>query len=773
MKKSIEIARRIGIAAVAMILCVASAAAEDAKGGPNLLDDSSFEVGVGHAWGVSLGSQPSRASWNSYYDATTAVDGKYSLKIPMTRVQVTPELARSQFGIESRSYAVKSGHQYTLSLYMKADKPCNVVFELAGLGVIGKNDRGRPKLQPDTNALHKVAKVATEWARFSVTAELPEAAAGLYHVKLECRGDDGAEAPGFVWVDAVQLQEGNLTDYASAQPVQVGFHCPVPGNIYYDTEPAKLDLLVFNSIGTSGAAKINYTITDLFDHQVDKGTAWIDLSKHKNIEQTIDLFNKRRGIFRLLASVDGTNSAPAELVYSVLPPNTHLNEMYKAGFLGTDTNLKHDTLQILKRANFNWAMSKFIARWNAAEPEKGHFVFNDEAVDNAHKAGVALVLQICWTNTPALSWALKNDPKKGEAGKGAAPTWDETAKAQFLKDLSEFTYGIVDHYKGKVKYYELTNEPYFAYTPEQIGFVYKAMSAAAKKADPDCIVGVNTDYRIYVDDKGQYLPNRPQYLPELVKAHGLDYTDVITAHFYNNNLALYLPWGEHLKKYNKPGWNSETGPTPPTFYKTLPTVESVEQGAAWWSKTQRPDIIKFTDIMEKNLLFTISAGQMQKYFYYFSRFSNCSPSQPTKRGGGGKENVEFDGGLRCGAVAQSVVSHFFEGCQYASHWTKDPRVDLYLFHDGVGTKGYMYSAGAQPKALALTLPASGGKTEFFDLMSNPEPLNSKGELIVTPLVTFFRSPQSPDALTVALDGVQIHDSPLPVERVWYGDFEGQ
>ena len=182
-----------------------------------------------------------------------------------------------------------------------------------------------------------------------------------------------------------------------------------------------------------------------------------------------------------------------------------------------------------------------------------------------------------------------------------------------------------------MKYYELTNEPYFAYTPEQIGFVYKAMSAAAKKADPDCIVGVNTDYRIYVDEKDQYVTDRPQYLPELVKAHGLDYTDVITAHFYNNNLAFYLPWGEHLKKYNKPGWNSETGPTPPSFYKTLPTVESVEQGAAWWSKTQRPDIIQYTDIMEKNLLFTISAGQMQKYFYYFSRFGNCSPSEPTKR----------------------------------------------------------------------------------------------------------------------------------------------
>jgi hypothetical protein len=299
------------------------------------------------------------------------------------------------------------------------------------------------------------------------------------------------------------------------------------------------------------------------------------------------------------------------------------------------------------------------------------------------------------------------------------------------------------------------------------------MSAAAKKADPDCIVGVNTDYRIYVDDKDQYVANRPQYLPELVKAHGLDYTDVLTGHFYTNNLAFYLPWGEHLKKYGKPGWNTETGPTPPSFYKTLPTIESVEQGDKWWPNYLHTQVIKFTDIMEKNLLFTISTGQMQRYFYYFSRFGNCSPSQPTKRGGGGKDNVGFDGGLRSGTVAQSIVSHYFENCQYASHWTKDPRVDLYLFHDGCGTKGYMYVAGEQPKALALTFPASAGTIEFFDLMTNPAPLNAKGELIVTPLVTFLRSALGPEELSKALDNMQMSESPLPVERVWYGNFEAQ
>ncbi len=754
-----------------VFICAAAAGAQERKGRDNLLDDSSFEVGVGHAWGVALGGQPSRASWNLYYDATTAVDGKSSLKIPTTLVQVAPQLSRTQFAIESRSYPLKAGAKYTLSLFMKADKPRNVTFGLAGLGAIGKDQRGRAKVEQETLPLRSVAKLTTQWTRFSVTGELPEAALGPYHIKLEYHSDD--QTPGFVWIDAVQLQEGELSGYAAAEPVQVGFRSPVPGNIYYDTEPARLDLLVYNADETSGIAKVNYTVTDLFDRQVDKGSASVDLAKGKNIEQSIDLFNKKRGIFRLLASVEGSNSGPAELVYSVLPPNEHLNQMYEAGFLGTDTNLRPDTLAILKRANFNWALSKFIARWNLAEPEQGKFVFHDEEVENARKAGVSLVLQICWTNQQDLNWALKNTPNVGERAKGHSENWDDSAKDQFLKDVADYTFAIVSHYKGKVKYYELTNEPYYNFTPEQIGWVYKAMSAAAKKADPDCIVGINTDYRIYVDDKGQYVSNRPQYLPELVKAHGLDYADVITAHFYNNNLAFFLPWGEHLKKYKKPGWNTETGPTPPSFYKTLPTAESIQGGDEWWPRHQRPDLIKFTDIMEKNLLFTISAGQMQKYFYYFSRFTNCSPSQPTKRGAGGKDNVEFDGGLRSGAVAQSIVSHFFENCQYASRCAIDPRLDLYLFHDGSGTKGYLYAAREQPKALALTFPASAGAIECFDLMTNAVSLSAKAELIVTPLVTFVRSPLPPDEFAKALRNLKISESPLPVEKVWYGNFEAQ
>jgi hypothetical protein len=86
------------------------------------------------------------------------------------------------------------------------------------------------------------------------------------------------------------------------------------------------------------------------------------------------------------------------------------------------------------------------------EPEKGQFRFRDEDVENARQAGITLVLQLCWGYTHEMQWAVKNSPKGGQPGKGTMRQWDEQAKAHFLKDVADFTYGIVSHYKGKVKY---------------------------------------------------------------------------------------------------------------------------------------------------------------------------------------------------------------------------------------------------------------------------------------------------------------------------------
>jgi hypothetical protein len=745
----------------------------------NCLEDSSFEAGAfGHGWGIALGGQPSRASWASYYDSTTAFDGQWSLKIP-SMVHQVGDIQRNSFSIESKFYSLTPGHNYTLSLAMKAERPCGVaVALLSQISNPAKDKRGREKVAMDEVIAQKSLKVTRDWQRFTVTTTLPQAPGNLYHIAINYKSDN--DQPMNVWIDAIQLQEGDATAYAPRRPLEIGFRCPVPGHIYYDSEPATLTLAAYNPARQAAPANVSYQIVDLFDRVVDKGTIKLELNSQKNVEKSIGLFNKRRGIFRLLANIEGQDE-PAELVYSVLPPNKHLDEKYEAGFLGTDTLFRADLLAILKRANFNWVMSKTICRWINSEPEKGKFVFRDDEIETAEKAKMNVMLQILWT-PPSPQWALVNTPRASERGKGAIPNWPEDKKAAFLKDVGDWTYALVSHYKGKVKCYELTNEPYFHWTPEQIGWVYKAMYAAAKKADPDCICAINTDYRIYTKLLSASAADRVSYLPETVKLHGLNFCDVISAHFYNNNLDFYLPFAAALKQYGKPGWNSETGISPGTFYQTLPTVDEVEKGKNFWPQHLSNDIHRTTDIMQKNVLLTMSAGGMSRYFYYFSRFTNCSPSEPTRRGGGCKENVEFDGSLRAGGVAQSLAASFLEGCKLDSPWQKDKRIICYLFRDGSGTRGFMYAGNddAKPakdpviKPLALSTPQNIPKEEaieFFDLLTNPLTLRPKQELILTSLTTFFRSSLPPEQLAKVLDQIQVRESNLPPEKIWNKDAE--
>ena len=120
------------------------------------------------------------------------------LKIPVTYVHQTPEAGRSLFTIETRSYRLTPGAIYTLSMYMKADKPRDVQIGLQGLGPIGKDQRGRPKLQPDIRALAKRVRLGTEWTRYSVTGALPEVACGLYHLSADYHSED--PTPGFAWI---------------------------------------------------------------------------------------------------------------------------------------------------------------------------------------------------------------------------------------------------------------------------------------------------------------------------------------------------------------------------------------------------------------------------------------------------------------------------------------------------------------------------------------------------------------------------------------------
>ncbi|HUW58547.1 MAG TPA: hypothetical protein VMZ92_18065, partial [Planctomycetota bacterium] len=94
--------RAAGIFTLTALLMLISSASH----AENLVENSSFEAGTGHGWGVSFGTWPSRVKWVSYLDPGTAAHGKYSLRIPTTRWEHRGAVVtrKNRLNIETKYY---------------------------------------------------------------------------------------------------------------------------------------------------------------------------------------------------------------------------------------------------------------------------------------------------------------------------------------------------------------------------------------------------------------------------------------------------------------------------------------------------------------------------------------------------------------------------------------------------------------------------------------------------------------------------------------------
>lgn len=151
------------------------------------------------------------------------------------------------------------------------------------------------------------------------------------------------------------------------------------------------------------------------------------------------------------------------------------------------------------------------------------------------------------------------------------PKWTNTRglPSQALPAWSNYVTECVKHFKGKIKYWEVWNEPpnFTAkdQTPEDYAKVVAAAYDAAKAVDPQCQIGLATK-SVHVN-----------YLEQVIKAGAKDHFDYVTVHPYEvldgiaNNIgteALYMHIVPTIRrmlaavnpeKANAPIWFTELG----------------------------------------------------------------------------------------------------------------------------------------------------------------------------------------------------------------------
>lgn len=136
-----------------------------------------------------------------------------------------------------------------------------------------------------------------------------------------------------------------------------------------------------------------------------------------------------------------------------------------------------DYAKLAAASGAGWTRDDFS--WEQIEPVKGEFHWErtDRAVDAAQAAGLRTLGLIAYS----ASWA-REFPK------------EYTSPPRDPRDYAEFVYQVVSRYKGRVRHWELWNEPdspvFWKPKPDAAAFaeLVKAGYAAAKRADPDCVV---------------------------------------------------------------------------------------------------------------------------------------------------------------------------------------------------------------------------------------------------------------------------------------------
>lgn len=197
------------------------------------------------------------------------------------------------------------------------------------------------------------------------------------------------------------------------------------------------------------------------------------------------------------------------------------------------------------------------AQWADISPACGVYQWSGlDARVAAAQAKQADVLMTLGGRTPR--WAsARPDETSATPGGGSPYGAGQAAEPANLQDWRDWVTAVATRYKGRIRYWEIWNEPMFKYfytgTPDKLLELWREAHAIIKAIDPANQVLTPSG------DVG--------YLDYVLSAGGLAYSDIINTHYYvdqpedvhavdGQNLLQML---QRVGARGKPLWNSEAG----------------------------------------------------------------------------------------------------------------------------------------------------------------------------------------------------------------------
>lgn len=503
----------------------------------NLVPNSSFECGpcgwssIGRptAWGGDL------CGLHGNVVQEDAVDGSSCLKIelgpgktPVTQYDGYPAATVSQTSPLAANIGwipVEVGETYTLSAYLRTDKPGTRARLLIRIGV---DPRVGYYTQPD----HAVTVELTDtWTRHSLTwvADEPQA---FVAVGPDLESED-AEAT--VWIDAVQFEKAaQPTDYARRSPVEVGFHTDRFGNIFDTGAPATLRVAVANATAEPVELRARAAVTDYFDEARQVPEFALTVPAGDTTEASWPLELGDTGFYRAALEWEAQeHKGSTGLKFAVIEPYGHDDSPFGINHAPTTQEL----CRSLRAAGVVWARNCAFD-WDQIEPEEGRIQYDAVERQAAHEQNAGLRILGLLPPYGSTTWA-SSAPEGVEKHVPDPPPWPPQwvrlgyAPAEPDK-LYRFIENTVERFRDRIGHWEFYNEPFTItslpgpehklpgadYTAADYVRLLEGAYKAMKAADPDCrVIGGIQSHPL-------------EAAKEFIDAGGLAFVDAYSIHPY-------------------------------------------------------------------------------------------------------------------------------------------------------------------------------------------------------------------------------------------------
>lgn len=477
----------------------------------NLIFNSSFEAGLS---GFELNRMIFISRNNSLESVSGIVEktadaphGEYCLKITNPNADIVRLFVNS--------FPVTASTTYSVSFWVKSDVaslPARIYAVFPGQGSGYTSERNN-------------FTVGNQWQQITWSVNVP---ANVNRAHLLIYFPTDRSTPGTILLDQIMVKAGTLENYSPRQPYEAGvsinknaFHLFKPG----DVVPASVK--VYNSQTSNVNATLSLSLYD--QHRKTKLTQFSDINFELNGQssQSIDLpvTASTLGTFRIEGNlkISGQNFSVNPWYFSVISPEAIpaiSPEEFCIGINFSPTHPKmfepiHEDASYYSYSGLDFEnlfgaysdlgvryLRDWIHRVKAFDWDvicnKGKGTYNysmtDKYVNTAEKYNLHVLPVLgAWGVTYPLflsdkNWLLKESTLVDPLQKKLL---DAGVKMAYMPEatLATFVTQAMTRYKGKIKYYEIYNEPnHWFVNPLLYSQHIKAAYAAAKAADPDAVV---------------------------------------------------------------------------------------------------------------------------------------------------------------------------------------------------------------------------------------------------------------------------------------------